>query len=112
MFSNMIQKILNRIKGWNTKFLSPGGKYVLIKHVLPAMSSHLLVVMQPPETIYNIIEKALNRFFWNGSDGTKRHHWVSWNNLSFPFIEVELISRNLGTFVKLSVLNNGGDSGL
>ncbi|XP_059278078.1 uncharacterized protein LOC132032473 [Lycium ferocissimum] len=83
-FSVTVQKILNKIRGWFFKFLSVGGKSVLIKHVLQAMPSHLLAVMQPPKTVFEIIENAFNRFLWSGSDGNKKLHWSSWDNLSYP----------------------------
>ncbi|XP_060195177.1 uncharacterized protein LOC132624410 [Lycium barbarum] len=86
-FSGMIDKILARTRGWNNKFLSTGGKSILLKHVLQAMPSHLLAVMHPLSTVFEIIEKEFNRFFWSGVDGAKRQHWASRDNLSFPYTE-------------------------
>ncbi|XP_060211654.1 uncharacterized protein LOC132639201 [Lycium barbarum] len=59
------------------------------------MPSHLLVVMHPPSTVFEIIEKEFNRFLWSGVDGTKRQHWASWDNLSFPYTEGEANFRKL-----------------
>lgn len=62
-YSGMIEKILARTRVRNNKFLSARGKSILIKHVLQAMPSHLLFVMNPPLTVFWTIENELNRFF-------------------------------------------------
>ncbi|XP_060182081.1 uncharacterized protein LOC132611714 [Lycium barbarum] len=99
-YTEMIHKILTRIRGWNYKLLSPGGKSTLIKHVLQAMPSHLLAVLQPPKGVFKIIELELNRFFWSDTDGAKRYHWSSWDNMAFPFTEGGTNFRSLGDVSK------------
>ncbi|WMV41850.1 hypothetical protein MTR67_035235 [Solanum verrucosum] len=51
IFSNMMNKVINRIKGWNLKFLS------------------------------------------TGNDEGGEHHWISWENLCFPYNEGGMTSR-------------------
>lgn len=51
-YSGMIEKILARTRGRNNKFLSAGGKSILIKHVFQAMPSHLLSVMNLSLTVF------------------------------------------------------------
>ncbi|XP_059277935.1 uncharacterized protein LOC132032181 [Lycium ferocissimum] len=48
-FSEMVHNITKRIHTWHARFLSKGGKIVLIKHVLLAMPVHLLAAMKPPK---------------------------------------------------------------
>ncbi|KAK6775990.1 hypothetical protein RDI58_026991 [Solanum bulbocastanum] len=47
-FSELINKIVNRITGWHSKVLSYGGKATLIKHVLQSLPIHILSAMSPP----------------------------------------------------------------
>ncbi|KAG5615505.1 hypothetical protein H5410_015329, partial [Solanum commersonii] len=57
IFSNMINKVINRIKGWQLKFLSIGGRATLIRHVLLDFNIHTLVVVHPPKGTIESIEK-------------------------------------------------------
>ncbi|XP_060185534.1 uncharacterized protein LOC132614994 [Lycium barbarum] len=56
--------ISNRLQGWQCKFLSYGGKAVLIKSVLYVMPLHLLAVIQPTKTTLDQIDKIVANFFW------------------------------------------------
>ncbi|XP_060214023.1 uncharacterized protein LOC132641152 isoform X1 [Lycium barbarum] len=48
-FSDMVNKIINRVKGWHLKFLSFGGRAVLIRHVLMALNTHTFAATHPPK---------------------------------------------------------------
>ncbi|PHT27992.1 Zinc transporter 5 [Capsicum baccatum] len=52
-----------------------------------ALPIHLLSVVTLPKGILETIEKFLNRLFWSGLDSGGKHHWVSWDNLCYPFNE-------------------------
>lgn len=77
IFVEMVTKTINRIRGWHLKFLSTGGRAVLIKHVLLAISIHILAVVDPPKGSSDIIEKFIAMFFWSGQEDGRRYHWVS-----------------------------------
>lgn len=61
--SEMINKVTSRVKGWQNKFLSPGGKAILIWHVLQVIPIHTLSAMHPPNGVLTQIEKTLANFF-------------------------------------------------
>ncbi|XP_060202825.1 uncharacterized protein LOC132631241 [Lycium barbarum] len=65
-FSEMVQSITKRIHTWHSKFLSMGGKIVLIKHVLLVMPMHLLAAMKPPKGTFEQIEGAIADSFGMG----------------------------------------------
>ncbi|KAG5580316.1 hypothetical protein H5410_050943 [Solanum commersonii] len=50
-FSDLINKFLCRIIGWQTRLLSYGGRAILIKHVLQSLPIHLLSAVTPPSTV-------------------------------------------------------------
>ncbi|KAG5606153.1 hypothetical protein H5410_027645 [Solanum commersonii] len=76
-FSDLINKVLCRITGWQTKLLSYGGRATLVKHVLHSLPIHLLASVTPPR------------------NERKKYHWSLWKNLSFPYDEGGVGMRNL-----------------
>ncbi|KAG5580297.1 hypothetical protein H5410_050924 [Solanum commersonii] len=50
-FSDLINKVLCRITGWQTRLLSYGGRAILVKHVLQSLPIHLLLAVTPPGTV-------------------------------------------------------------
>lgn len=45
----LIDAVRKKLRGWAGKMLSPGGRLVLIKHVLTAVPLHVLAAMDPPK---------------------------------------------------------------
>lgn len=86
-FAGLISKITGKVKGWQSRLLSPGGRAILIKHVLLAMPMHLLASVHPPKPVLVQIEKILNNFFWGSSEGKDKHHWASWAKMCYPYSE-------------------------
>lgn len=86
-YSDIVNKIINKIRGWQIKFLSTGGRDILIRNVLLALPVHLLAATNPPKGTINIIEKYIARFFWSGNDTGGKYHWTSWNKLCYPYNE-------------------------
>ncbi|XP_060195293.1 uncharacterized protein LOC132624546 [Lycium barbarum] len=83
-FSNISKKILNKIAGWQGIFLSPGGKAVVIKHILQSQALHVFAALMPPVTTLYEIEMQFANFFWGQKNGKNSYHWSSWENMSFP----------------------------
>ncbi|XP_049348952.1 uncharacterized protein LOC125813502 [Solanum verrucosum] len=94
-FSDLINKVLCRITGWQTKLLSYGGKAILVKHVLQSLPIHLLSAVNPPVTVLKQIQSIMADFFWGMKNERKKYHWASWKNLSFPYDEGGIGMRNL-----------------
>ncbi|KAH0769685.1 hypothetical protein KY290_013666 [Solanum tuberosum] len=86
-YNDIVKKVTSKIRGCHSKLLSPGGRAILIRHVLLTLPTHLLSVVVPPKGTFEIIEKCLARFFWSGQDTRNKHHWISWDNLCYPFEE-------------------------
>ncbi|XP_060170376.1 uncharacterized protein LOC132601292 [Lycium barbarum] len=62
-FSDISKKILNKIAGWQGRFLSPGGKATIIKHVLQSQALHIFATLMPPVTSLYEIEMQFANFF-------------------------------------------------
>ena len=79
-FSHLVNKIVGRITGWQTKQLIYGWKAVLTKHVLQAISINLLSTVTPPTIVLIQIEMIMADFFLGWKSDRKRYHWSSWKN--------------------------------
>ncbi|XP_060182595.1 uncharacterized protein LOC132612322 [Lycium barbarum] len=95
IFSEMIQKVVSKISGCQTKFLSTGGKVVLIKNVQMAIHTHLLAAIHPPKGVVVQIEKMLARFLWSGTIDKRKCHWAAWDSLCLPYNERGANIRNM-----------------
>ncbi|KAK4724026.1 hypothetical protein R3W88_026805 [Solanum pinnatisectum] len=84
-FSELINKIVNRVTGWQSRMLSYGGKATLIKHVLQSLLIHILSSISPPLSTIKQIQDIMADFFWGWRNDRKKYHWSSWRNLSFPY---------------------------
>ena len=70
-FSDLINKVVSRITGWQTKQLSYGGRAVLAKHVLQALPIHLLSAVTPPKSIIRQIQMIIGDLFWGWHNNKK-----------------------------------------
>ena len=65
----------------------PGGKIVLIKHMLSFIPVHLLSAAVCPVSIFKRIEQVCANFLWESlGEGTK-FHWIRWSQLCLPVEE-------------------------
>lgn len=62
MFHYIIDKVKEKTQGWNKKFLSPGGKEVLLKSVALAMPIYSMNIFKLPKEICEEINGLLARF--------------------------------------------------
>lgn len=73
------------MKSWQSKRLSYGGKATLVKHIIQSMplyiSFQLFPLLQPPQKNSMIMVD----FFWGWTNDKNKYHWLSWNNLHFPY---------------------------
>ncbi|KAH9688162.1 reverse transcriptase domain-containing protein [Citrus sinensis] len=97
-FNDIKLKVLNKIAGWQQKFLSSGGKEVLIKAVAQAIPAYAMSVFKLPRGFCDDIQRAIAKFWW-GSKGDKRGiHWRKWEKLSQAKIRGGLGFRDFSCF--------------
>ncbi|XP_075107186.1 uncharacterized protein LOC142180150 [Nicotiana tabacum] len=99
-YSDIVNKVIGRIRGWHTKLLSTGGRAILIRHVLLALPIHLLAAMNPPKGTLELIEKFVAKFFWSGQDSGGKYYWAAWKNLCYPYCEGDANFRRLSDTCK------------
>ncbi|KAL0444885.1 UNVERIFIED_CONTAM: hypothetical protein Slati_2211200 [Sesamum latifolium] len=82
----ILQKIDDRIKGWEGIMLSFAGRVQLIKSVLSSLQVYWAMAFILPKTVIREIEKRLRSFLWKGCAGAG-HAKVSWQQVCRPVSE-------------------------
>ncbi|KAL0290651.1 UNVERIFIED_CONTAM: hypothetical protein Sradi_7046000 [Sesamum radiatum] len=73
LYENLIDKVRNRISGWENCHLSYGGRLLLIKTVLSSMPIYLLQVLNPPVSTIQKLERLFARFFWGSTTEQRKN---------------------------------------
>jgi len=99
----VIDRIVARLSMWNNKFLSFGGRLILLKFVLSSLPVYFLSFFKAPAGIISSIESIFKRFFWGGSEDSRKIAWINWDSVCVPKENGGLGVRRLGEF-NLSLL--------
>lgn len=79
------QRMINRIHGWGHRFLSRGGREILLKSVIQAIPSYTMGVFLLPKKLVSEVEAVMNAFWWKGEWGRSMGlKWKSWDKLCVP----------------------------
>lgn len=91
-------RIWRQIQGWRGKFFSLAGKEVLLKSIVQAIPYYTMNCFRLPRCLIKEIHRTMAKFWWNGSEETRRIHWVSWDSLCQPKCMGGLGFRNMELF--------------
>ncbi|XP_049394714.1 uncharacterized protein LOC125859004 [Solanum stenotomum] len=94
-FEDLMRKVARRILSWQNKFLSFGGNFILINHILQSMPIHLLAALTPPKGVIRKLHQLFAKIFWSATNAEKRKHWVAWEEMCYPVNEGGLGFRSL-----------------
>ncbi|XP_027157143.1 uncharacterized protein LOC113758529 [Coffea eugenioides] len=82
-FAGLCQAVVSKVESWKNRFLSTGGRIVLLKHVL-ALPVYLLMAASPPKSVFKEIEGRFSNFLWGDSEWGHKLHWIGWKELCVP----------------------------
>ncbi|MCH79613.1 cysteine-rich receptor-like protein kinase, partial [Trifolium medium] len=77
----VLTRIKAKLSGWKSRFLSYGGRLILLKSVLTYLPVYALSFFKAPPGIISSIEALLNNFFWGGSEDHRKVSWIRWKNV-------------------------------
>ena len=97
MFAYIVEMVKAVTQSWKQKYLSQGGKEVLLKAIAMAMPIFSMNIFRLPKEICEDINRILAQFWW-GADDRKGLHWYSWKRISVPKREGGLGFRDLEIF--------------
>ncbi|XP_062100071.1 uncharacterized protein LOC133805941 [Humulus lupulus] len=91
-------RILQRIQGWEGRFLSRAGKEILLKTVAQALPNYAMSVFLLPIGLSRDIERLMCKYWWRSSSNKPKIHWMSWERMSKPKVMGGLGFRSLHDF--------------
>ncbi|KAK2449167.1 hypothetical protein QL285_008386 [Trifolium repens] len=77
----VLARIRSRLSGWGSRFLSFGGRLVLLKSVLTSLPVYALSFFKAPAGTISSINSLLIKFFWGGCEDLRKTPWVSWKTI-------------------------------
>jgi hypothetical protein len=78
---NLFEK---KIGGWCNKWLTMGGRLILVKSVLEGLAVYWMTLEKIPKKIINTIRSLSTNFLWNGHGSKHSFHLCSWDLLARP----------------------------
>jgi hypothetical protein len=76
-------KVEKRLPTWQGRYLSSGGKSILIESSLSSLSMYTMGVYLLPEEAHHKTDSTRANFYWD-SGLKKRYHMVKWDDLAKP----------------------------
>nr|ABE87614.1 Putative non-LTR retroelement reverse transcriptase, related [Medicago truncatula] len=69
---------------WGNKFLSFGGRIVLLNSVLNAIPIFYLSFLRIPVKVWRRLVRFEREFLWGGVGGGRKISWVKWSKVCQP----------------------------
>ena len=82
----VLDKVETRLGGWRARFLSRGGRLVLLKVVLSAIPTYFMAIFRMPAGVLRRLESLMRGFFWHGprQEGSRGVALVAWETVCRP----------------------------
>ena len=84
LFTFLKEKLSHRVNGWTGRWLSKGGKEVLIKSILLALPTYIMSSFLLPLEICENLASAIAQFSWSSNPPKRGIHWAKWENMCAP----------------------------
>lgn len=84
LFALLKDKLLSRVNWWTGRWLSKGGKEVLIKSILLDLPTYILSTFLIPLEICESLASVIAKFWWSSNPPKREIHWVKWEKLWSP----------------------------
>jgi len=99
----MLVNLRNGLDSWGTKYVSLGGRIVLLNSVLNAIPIFYLSFLKIPTKVVRKVIHIQRDFLWGGVRGGRKICWVNWRRVCHPRCEGGLGVRDV-KLVNLSLM--------
>jgi hypothetical protein len=104
----LLESLRKRLGVWGNKYISFGGRVVLLNAVLNAIPVFYLSYLKIPVQLWKKIRRLQREFLWGGRRGRKKISWIKWDTVCLPKKEGGLGVRDIRA-VNISLLSKVGD---
>jgi hypothetical protein len=80
----VINRFEKRLSNWKGKFLSSGGRLMLINSVLSSLPISMMSFFKIPVGVLEKLDVIRSRFFWQGGHHNKKYRLVKWKIICQP----------------------------
>ncbi|XP_057426328.1 uncharacterized protein LOC130719736 [Lotus japonicus] len=77
-WGGMLDKLRNKARSWNSKYISLSGRLTLMKYALCAIPLYLMGNFKAPIGVIGEAEKILRAFLWGKDEGGRKIAWIPW----------------------------------
>ena len=81
IFGFLNERVNNKVNSWTVRFLTKGGKEVMINSVASTMPNHTMCCYRLPKTVIKKITGAISHFWWGSGNNKRGIHWFSWDKV-------------------------------
>lgn len=78
LFAYIRDRLQQKLSGWYAKFLSQGGKEILIKSVAMALPVYAMSCFRLTKDLCTNMTSAIGDFWWNSEENKRKIHWLRW----------------------------------
>jgi hypothetical protein len=112
----VVDAIKGRLCSWGNKYVSLGGRIVLINAVLNSLPIFYLSYLKMPVKVWHEVVKIQRNYFWGGITSRRKTCWVKWSEICKPKKEgglgikdLRLMNKSLLAKWRWKLLMNEGD---
>ena len=80
----MLEKLRTRLNAWGSRYVSLGGRIVLLNSVLNAIPIFFLSYMKIPPKVLRLVIRIQRDFLWGGVGGGRKICWIKWRRICHP----------------------------
>ncbi|BFG34431.1 hypothetical protein CerSpe_207050 [Prunus speciosa] len=91
-------RINKKVQNWKQALLSQAGKEILLKAVVQAIPAYPMNIFRFPTFLCNELNSIMANFWWGQAGNERKIHWINWESMCRPKLEVGLGFRNFQEF--------------
>jgi hypothetical protein len=80
----LLESLRKRLGVWSNKYVSFGGRIVLLNAVLNAILVFYLSYLKIPVQVWKKVRRIQREFLWGARTGHKKISWINWDTICLP----------------------------